>query len=127
MVPLNKKNGNKYLPFTSTDKNKEVLEKYSELWDGIKSLIEKINSKPGKYGKDYMKIRFNSDNNWPLNKLLTLHMFTVIVRSVFQEDGKYYSQIFLDECLYEKFEMKKLMFQKKLTLIKQMNQKNDGI
>ena len=82
---IEQKNGNKYLTFTSTDKNKEVLEKYTELWDGIKSLIEKINNKPGKYGKDYMKIKFNSDNNWPLNKLLTLHMLTVIVRSVFQE------------------------------------------
>ena len=82
---IKQKNGNKYLTFTSTDKNKEVLEKYTELWDGIKSLIEKINNKPGKYGKDYMKIKFNSDNNWPLNKLLTLHMLTVIVRSVFQE------------------------------------------
>ena len=30
-----------------------------------------------------------------------LHMLTVIVRSVFEEDGKYYPQVFLDECLYE--------------------------
>ena len=28
-------------------------------------------------------------------------MLTVIVRSVFEEDSKYYSQVFLDECLYE--------------------------
>ena len=28
-------------------------------------------------------------------------MLTVIVRSVFGEDSKYYSQVFLDECLYE--------------------------
>ena len=48
-----------------------------------------------------MKIKFNSDDNLPLNKILKLHMVTVIVRSVFQEDNKYYPQIFLDECLYE--------------------------
>ena len=39
MVPLKKKNGHKYLTFASTDKNKEVLEKYGELWNGIKKLI----------------------------------------------------------------------------------------
>ena len=48
-----------------------------------------------------MKIIFNSDDNLPLNKTLKLHNLTIIVRSVFQEDGEYYSQVFLDECLYE--------------------------
>ena len=28
-------------------------------------------------------------------------MVIVIVRSVFEEDGKYYLQVFLDECLHE--------------------------
>ena len=44
-----------------------------------------------------MKIRFESDDNLPLGRILILHMLTVIVRSVFEEDGKYYPQIFLDE------------------------------
>ena len=48
-----------------------------------------------------MKIKFNLDDNLPLNEILNLHNLTVIVRSVFEEDGKYYPQIFLDECLYE--------------------------
>ena len=47
-----------------------------------------------------MKIKFNSDDNLPLNYMLKLYMLTVIVRSVFKEDGKYYPQIFLDEYLY---------------------------
>ena len=46
-------------------------------------------------------MEFNSDYNLPLNKILKLRMLTVIVRSVFEEDGKYYPQVFLDECLYE--------------------------
>ena len=54
-----RKNRNKYLVFASTDKNKEVLTKYTELWDGIKNLIEKINENPGEYEKDFMKIKFN--------------------------------------------------------------------
>ena len=48
----------------------------------------------GEYEKDFMKIKFNSDDNLPLNKMLKLHMLTVIVRSVFEEDGKYYPQVF---------------------------------
>ena len=48
-----------------------------------------------------MKIKFNTDDNLPLNKPLKLHMLTVIVRSVFEEDGKLYPQIYLDKCLYE--------------------------
>ena len=95
------KNENKYLTFVSTDKNKEVLGKYTELWNGIKRLIEKIDNKPGEYGKEFIKIKFSSDDNLPLNKTLKLHNSTVIVRSVFKEDGKYYPQIFLDEFLYE--------------------------
>ena len=48
-----------------------------------------------------MKMKFNSDDNLPLNKMIKLHMLTVIVRSVFEKNGKYYPQVFLDECFYE--------------------------
>ena len=48
-----------------------------------------------------MGIKFSSDDKVPLNKILNLRMLTIIVRSVFGEDVKYYPQIFLDECLYE--------------------------
>ena len=40
-----------------------------------------------------MKIKFNSDGNLPLNKQLKFLSVTVIVRSVFEEDGKYYPQM----------------------------------
>ena len=97
---IEKTNGNKYLTFASTDKNKKVLEKYRKLWDEIKYPIQTINAgKSGEYEKDYMKIKFNSGDNLPLNKILKLHMLTIIVRSVFGEDGKYYPQVFLDEFL----------------------------
>ena len=45
-----------------------------------------------------MKIKFNSDDDLPLNKQLKFMSLTIIVRTVFEEDGKYYPQIFLDEC-----------------------------
>ena len=48
-----------------------------------------------------MKIRFESDDNLSLNKIVKLINLTVLVRSVFQEANKYYFQNFLDKCLYE--------------------------
>ena len=48
-----------------------------------------------------MKIKLNSDNDLPLNKQWKFLSITIIARSVFEESGKYYPQIFLDECLYE--------------------------
>ena len=48
-----------------------------------------------------MKIKFNSDDDLPLNKPLKFHMMAIIIRSVFEEDGKLYPQVFLDDTLYE--------------------------
>ena len=92
-VYIEEKNENKYLIHASTDKHREVLTKQTELWNTIKNLIEKKNDKLGEYGKDFVKIKFNSDNNIPLNKIIRLHNL-IIVRSVFQEDNRYYSQNF---------------------------------
>ena len=77
------------------------MTKYTELWDGIKSSIEKINNKLGEYRKDFMKIKLNSDDSLSLNKTLKLPNVTIAVRSVFEEDSKYYPQVFLDECWHE--------------------------
>ena len=41
-----------------------------------------------------MKVKFDSDDSLPLNKTLKLHKMAIIVRSVFEEDGKYYAQVF---------------------------------
>ena len=85
-----------------SDENKEVLKKYSELWDGIKNEIETINSsKKGEYGKDFMKVKFNKDDNLPLNKPLNLHLLTITVRCIFEEDGKFYPQLYVDDYLYQ--------------------------
>ena len=90
------------MSFSSTDCNKKVLPKFTKLWDKIRYMSETINGgKKDKCEKDFMKIRLQSDDNLPLNKILKLHMLTLIVRSVFEEDGKYYPHVFLIECLYE--------------------------
>ena len=48
-----------------------------------------------------MKIKFNSDDDIPLKKVLNFPTVIVIIRNIFEKDGKYYPQSFLDECLYE--------------------------
>ena len=106
---IEEKNESKYLVFDSTDENKEVLKKYTELWNGIKNEIETINGgKKGEYGKDSIKIKFNTDDNLTLNKQLKLHILTLIIRSVFEEDGNLYRQDFLDDALYELLQYEKI-------------------
>ena len=62
-------NGYKYLTFASTEKNKKVLEKYTNLWDKIRYHTQKINAgKSGEYGKYSTKSKFDSDDDLPLNK-----------------------------------------------------------
>ena len=48
-----------------------------------------------------MKIKFGSDDDLPLGKILNIPLCVVIVRSVFQENNKYYPQVSLHECFYE--------------------------
>ena len=63
-VYIEENNENKYLIYASTDKKKEVLEKYTELWDEIKDQIEAISDvKAIRYEKDFMKIKFESNDD----------------------------------------------------------------
>ena len=100
-VYIEEKGVNKYLVFDSTDENKELLKKYNDVWNGIKNKIEEVSSGKCDYEKDYMKIKFNSDDDLPLNKPLKFHLMTTTIRSVFKEDGKLYPHLFLDNSLYE--------------------------
>ena len=92
---------NKYLVFDSTDENKELIKKYNDIFNGIRDKIKEINSDERDYEKDYMKIKFNSDDDLPLNKQLKFHNMTITIRSVFEKDGKLCPQVFLDDTLYE--------------------------
>ena len=68
----------------------------------LKKKFEKINSSEKiEYGKDLKKIKFNSDDGLPLNKLPKFHNITISIRCVFSKDGKFYPQLFLDDTLYE--------------------------
>ena len=89
------KNGEKYLIL-------DLIEKYEEVFSGIKSEIETINSGEELfYEKHYAKIGVNTDDDIPLDKPLKFPSLTIIIRCIFQNGKKLCPQIYLDECLYE--------------------------
>ena len=98
---IEENDANKYLIIDSLDKNKKLLKKYNDAFNGIRDKIKKIFGDGSDYEKDYMKIKFNSDDNLPLNKALKFYNMTITTRYVFEEDGKLYPQIFLDDTLYK--------------------------
>ena len=68
----------------------------------VSKKIERVNGgEKIKYGKDFKKIMFESNDDLPLNKPIKLRLLTIIIRPVFSEDGKFYPQLFLDDALYE--------------------------
>ena len=89
------------LVFDSIDKNKELAKKYNDAFNRIMSKIREIGDDSLEYAKDYMKIKFNSNDNLPFDKPLKFCNMTVTIRCVFKEDNKLYPQVFLDECFYE--------------------------
>ena len=103
MAILKKKMGNKFLIFVdSVNENKALLIKYADVWDGIEDEIKAINGgEENDYGKDYMKLQFNSDDDLRLNKPLKLHAMAITIRSIFEEGGKLYPPVFSDERLHE--------------------------
>ena len=67
---IEEKGVNKYLVFDSTDENKELLKKYNDVFNGIMGKIKEVSNDECDYEKDYMKIKFNSNDDLPLNKPL---------------------------------------------------------
>ena len=94
------KNGeNKYLMFASTDKNEMVLQDYTETWNEIKKHIDLISgNKVIKYSKDFIKIRFESNDDLPISKIINITVCVIIIRGVTEEDSKYYPQVLLHDC-----------------------------
>ena len=91
-------NEDKYLVFD--DKNKKLLKRYDDVFNGIIDTIKKIDDDWLEYLKDYMKIQFSSHDNLPLNKPLKFYNMTVTIRCVFSEENKLDSQVLLDEAWF---------------------------
>ena len=78
-----------------------VLRKFANIWKSIRAKIEKNTGGIVQYDKDYMKIKFESNDNLPTDNIVNMHQVTIIIRSVFAQNGKFYPQLFLDDALYE--------------------------
>ena len=78
-------NGNKYLMLVPLNESKEKIEKYKKLWIKIRDLIRSITKNSDDYDENYMKIKFNADDELPLNKMIEILTMTIVVRAVFRE------------------------------------------
>ena len=70
-------------------------------WKSIRAKIEENTSGIVQYDKDYMKIKFESNDNLPTNNIVNMHQVTIIIRSIFAQNDKLYPELFLDDALYE--------------------------
>ena len=82
--------GDKYIIISF--ENGDIMQKYQEVFDGMKEIMKRINdySYSIKYDDNYMKIKFNTNDNIILDKIIYFPTITIIIRSVTQKDGKYY-------------------------------------
>ena len=93
-------NENKYQTLIPTNQSKEKIKNYEELWIKIRDLIRSITRNLDDYDEKYMQIKFDYDDNLPLNKTIEISIVTIVVRPVFHGNNKYCPQVLLDECLY---------------------------
>ena len=85
-----------------TNESKEKIRKYEELWSKIRDLIRSISKILDDFDENYIKIKFDLDDDLLLNKTLEIPNVTILaVRAIFYENNKYYPQVFIDECLHE--------------------------
>ena len=77
----------------------DVLKKLANIWKSIRAKIEENTSGIVQYDKDYMRIKFESNDNLPTDKTVNIHLATTIIRSVCAQNGKFYPQLFLDDAL----------------------------
>ena len=76
-------NENEYLTLVHTNESKEKNKIFEELCIKIRDLIKSITKNSDDYDEKYMKIKFNSDNELPLNKTIEIPTMAIVVRAVF--------------------------------------------
>ena len=94
-------NKNEYLTLVPNNKSKEMIKKYEKLWSKIMDLINSVTKNSDDYNGKYMKIKFDTDDESPLNKTVEIRSMIIVANAVFHESNKYYPQVFLDKCLYK--------------------------
>ena len=80
---------------------KDVYKKLVDIFESIKNKIREKTWDVVEYEKDYMKIKFESNNIFPLDKDVNIYTATIIIRAIFAKVDRYYPQLFLDDGLYK--------------------------
>ena len=88
-------NENEYLTLVRTNKSKEKIKKYEELWIKIGDLLRSVTKNSDDYDEKYMKTKFNSDDESLRNKMTEIPRMIVVVIAIFHKSIKYYPQVFL--------------------------------
>ena len=81
--------------------DKDVYKKLVDIFESIKKKITEKTWDVIEYDNDYMKIKFENNNIFPIDKDVNIYTATIIIRATFAKDGKYYHQLFLDDDLYK--------------------------
>ena len=81
--------------------DKDVYKKLVDIFESIKNKITEKTWDAVEYGKNYMKIKFESNNIFPVDIDVNIHLATILIRAIFAQDGKYYLQLFLDDGFYK--------------------------
>ena len=85
------KRGNKYLILDDVDQNKKFGRNMKKFGRVLKKKLKPLMvAKKIEYDKDLKKIKFQSNEDLPLNKTIKLRLLTIIIRSVFSEGAKFY-------------------------------------
>ena len=80
--------------------NKDVLNVFDDMFDFISNKVNKIDGDDKQvYG--YIRLKFNSDVDLPLDKLIKFHKLTAIVACAIRKANKFYLEIYVDEGIYE--------------------------
>ena len=73
----------------------DVLRKFANIWKSIRAKIEENTGSIVQYDQNYMRIKFESNDNLPTDNIVNMHQVTIIIRSVFAPNGKFSPQLFL--------------------------------
>ena len=92
----------------------ELLRKFANIWKNIRAKIEKNTGDIVQYDKDYMRTKFESNDNLPTDNIVNMHQVIIIIRSLFAQNGKLYPQLFFRWCT--------IMYYKNVTISKNVSE-----
>ena len=88
--------------FCDTDENVEMLKNYEKIIDEIKDQILFITENDlFMMGKSSTRFRFKTNDRLPYNQKINVAVCVISLSSIFEGKGRYYPQVFLQDCFYD--------------------------